>query len=302
MKRVAVIYGGWSSERPVSLSSGKQMAEAARQAGYDVTEIDATRDLARQLADAKPDAVLNGLHGPWGEDGCVQGLLEIMGLPYSHSGVLASALAMDKLKSKAVYRSVGLDVAEDCRVTRAEAAAEHALKPPYVIKPVNEGSSFGVLIVREGTNSPPQELTGPQWRYGDYLMAEEYIPGRELTVAVLGDRALAVTEITTLRDYYDFDAKYAAGGSQHVIPADLPAHVTQAAMDASLKAHLALGCRGATRSDFRYDEKKDRLVILETNTQPGMTPTSLVPEQAAYMGMSFVDLVAWMIEDASCQR
>ena len=298
MKRVAVIYGGWSSERPVSLSSGKQMAEAARQAGYDVTEIDATRDLARQLADAKPDAVLNGLHGPWGEDGCVQGLLEIMGLPYSHSGVLASALAMDKLKSKAVYRSVGLDVAEDCRVTRAEAAAEHALKPPYVIKPVNEGSSFGVLIVREGTNSPPQELTGPHWRYGDYLMAEEYIPGRELTVAVLGDRALAVTEITTLRDYYDFDAKYAAGGSQHVIPADLPAHVTQAAMDASLKAHLALGCRGATRSDFRYDEKKDRLVILETNTQPGMTPTSLVPEQAAYMGMSFVDLVAWMIEDA----
>ena len=302
MKRVAVIYGGWSSERPVSLSSGCQMAEAARQAGYDVVEIDATRDLARQLAEAKPDAVLNGLHGPWGEDGSVQGLLEIMGLPYSHSGVLASALAMDKLKSKAVYRQAGLDVAEDRRITRAEAAAAHALKPPYVIKPVDEGSSFGVLIVREGTNSPPQELTGPSWRYGDYLMAEEYIPGRELTVAVLGDRALAVTEITTLRDYYDFDAKYAAGGSQHVVPADLPAKVTQAAMEASLKAHQALGCRGATRSDFRYDEKKDRLVILETNTQPGMTPTSLVPEQAAYMGMSFVELVAWMIEDASCQR
>jgi D-alanine-D-alanine ligase len=302
MKRVAVIYGGWSSERPVSLSSGRQMAEAARKAGYDVTEIDATRELARQLTEARPDAVLNGLHGPWGEDGSVQGLLEVMGLPYSHSGVLASALAMDKLKSKAVYKQAGLDVAQDRRVTRAEAAAAHALKPPYVIKPVNEGSSFGVLIVREGTNGPPQELTGPNWRYGDYLMAEEYIPGRELTVAVLGDRALAVTEITTLRDYYDFDAKYAAGGSQHVIPADLPAHVTKAAMDASLTAHLALGCRGATRSDFRYDEKKDRLVILETNTQPGMTPTSLVPEQAAHMGMSFVDLVAWMIEDASCQR
>ena len=302
MKRVAVIYGGWSSERPVSLSSGRQMAEAARKAGDDVTEIDATRELARQLTEAKPDAVLNGLHGPWGEDGSVQGLLEVMGLPYSHSGVLASALAMDKLKSKAVYKQAGLDVAEDRRVTRAEAAAAHALKPPYVIKPVNEGSSFGVLIVREGTNGPPQELTGPNWRYGDYLMAEEYIPGRELTVAVLGDHALAVTEITTLRDYYDFDAKYAAGGSQHVIPADLPAHVTKAAMDASLTAHLALGCRGATRSDFRYDEKKDRLVILETNTQPGMTPTSLVPEQAAHMGMSFVDLVAWMIEDASCQR
>ena len=302
MKRVAVIYGGWSSERPVSLSSGRQMAEAARTAGYDVVEIDATRELARQLAEAKPDAVLNGLHGPWGEDGSVQGLLEIMGLPYSHSGVLASALAMDKLKSKAVYRQAGLDVAADKRVTRAEAAAAHALKPPYVIKPVNEGSSFGVLIVREGTNSPPQELTGANWHYGDYLMAEEYIPGRELTVAVLGDRALAVTEITTLRDYYDFDAKYAAGGSQHVIPADLPAHVTKAAMAASLTAHLALGCRGATRSDFRYDEKKDRLVILETNTQPGMTPTSLVPEQAAHVGMSFVELVAWMIEDASCQR
>jgi D-alanine-D-alanine ligase len=302
MKRVAVIYGGWSSERPVSLSSGQQMAAAARKAGYDVTEIDVTREIAAQLAAAKPDVVLNGLHGPWGEDGCVQGVLEVMGIPYSHSGVLASALAMDKLKSKAVYRGAGLDVAADKRVTRAEAAAAHALKPPYVIKPVNEGSSFGVLIVREGTNGPPQELMGPNWRYGDYLMAEEYIPGRELTVAVLGDRALAVTEITTLRDYYDFDAKYAAGGSRHVIPADLPAHVTKAAMDAALVAHQALGCRGATRSDFRYDEEKDRLVILETNTQPGMTPTSLVPEQAAHMGMAFEELVAWMIEDASCQR
>lgn len=302
MKRVAVIYGGWSSERTVSLSSGQQMAEAARKAGYDVIEIDATRELARQLTEARPDAVLNGLHGPWGEDGCVQGVLEVMGLPYSHSGVLASALAMDKLKSKAVYRSAGLDVAEDRQVTRAEAAAAHALPPPYVVKPVNEGSSFGVLIVREGANAPPQELTGPNWRYGDYLMAEEYIPGRELTVAVLGDRPLAVTEITTLRDYYDFDAKYASGGSRHVIPADLPAHVTKAAMDAALIAHRALGCRGVTRSDFRYDDRKDRLVILETNTQPGMTPTSLVPEQAAFVGMSFEDLVAWMIEDATCPR
>ena len=302
MKRVAVIYGGWSSERPVSLSSGQQMAAAARKAGYDVTEIDVTRDLAAQLAEAKPDAVLNGLHGPWGEDGCVQGLLEVMGIPYSHSGVLASALAMDKLKSKAVYRGAGLDVAADKRVTRAEAATAHALPPPYVIKPVNEGSSFGVLIVREGSNGPPQELTGPNWRYGDYLMAEEYIPGRELTVAVLGDRALAVTEITTLRDYYDFDAKYASGGSRHEIPADLPSKVTEAAMNAALLAHRALGCRGATRSDFRYDEQKDRLVILETNTQPGMTPTSLVPEQAPHIGMPFEDLVGWMIEDASCQR
>jgi D-alanine-D-alanine ligase len=302
MKRVAVIYGGWSSERPVSLSSGQQMAQAARKVGYNVLEIDATRALATQLAEAKPDAVLNGLHGPWGEDGCVQGLLEVMGLPYSHSGVLASALAMDKLKSKAVYRQAGLEVAEDRQVTRAEAAAAHALRPPYVIKPVNEGSSFGVLIVREAANGPPQELTGADWRYGDYLMAEEFIPGRELTVAVLGDRALAVTEIMTLRDYYDFNAKYAVGGSQHVIPANLPAHVTKAAMEAALTAHRALGCRGITRSDFRYDDRKDRLVILETNTQPGMTPTSLVPEQAAYVGMAFEELVAWIIEDASCQR
>ena len=302
MKRVAVIYGGWSSERDVSLTSGKQMANAARSAGYDVVEIDAGRDLATQLTDAKPDVVLNGLHGPWGEDGCVQGALEVLGLPYSHSGVLASALAMDKLKSKAVFREAGIPIAEDKQVTRAEAAAAHPLKPPYVIKPVAEGSSFGVLIVREGANGPAKELTGPNWRYGDHLMAEEFIPGRELTVAVLGDRALAVTEITTLRDYYDFDAKYEAGGSQHVIPADLPAHVTEAAMEFALKAHKALGCRGATRSDFRYDDKRDRLVILETNTQPGMTPTSLVPEQAAFGGMSFEQLVAWMIEDASCLR
>ncbi|KCZ50544.1 D-alanine--D-alanine ligase [Hyphomonas beringensis] len=302
MKRVAVIYGGWSSEREVSLSSGQQMAEAARKSGYDVVEIDAGRNLAEQLTKARPDAVLNGLHGPWGEDGCVQGVMEVLDLPYSHSGVLASALAMDKLKSKAVYQQAGIPVAQDKRVTREEAAAAHPLAPPYVIKPVAEGSSFGVLIVREGANAPALELTSSNWRYGDNLMAEEFIPGRELTVAVLGDRALAVTEITTLRDYYDFDAKYEAGGSQHVIPAELPADVTHAAMDYALRAHQALGCRGATRSDFRYDDKRDRLVILETNTQPGMTPTSLVPEQAAFVGMSFEELVAWMIEDASCQR
>ena len=302
MKRVAVIYGGWSSEREVSISSGTQMLRAAEAAGYDAVGIDAGRNLAAQLTEAKPDVVLNGLHGPWGEDGCVQGLLEIMDLPYSHSGVLASALAMDKLKSKAVYRSAGLPVAEDKQVTRAEAAAAHALDPPYVIKPVNEGSSFGVLIVREGTNGPPQDLLDESWHYGDYLMAEEFIPGRELTVAVLGDRALAVTEITTLRDYYDFDAKYSAGGSRHVIPADVPEHITAMAMDFAVRAHQVLGCRGATRSDFRYDDKRDRLVILETNTQPGMTPTSLVPEQAAFAGMSFEELVAWMIEDASCRR
>lgn len=302
MKRVAVIYGGWSSERDVSLSSGRKMAEAARAAGYDTVDIDVTRDLAAQLKDAAPDVVLNGLHGPWGEDGAVQGLLEIMDLPYSHSGVLASALAMDKIKSKSVFKTAGLDVAEDVRVTRAEAAATHALEPPYVIKPVAEGSSFGVVIVRQGTNGPPKQLLGADWAYGDDLMAEKFIPGRELTVGVMGDRPLAVTEITTLRDYYDFDAKYTDGGSRHVIPADLPQHVTDAAMDAAVKAHNALGCRGVTRSDFRYDDETGRLVILETNTQPGMTPTSLVPEQAQYIGMSFEALVSWMIEDASCQR
>ena len=302
MKRVAVIFGGWSSERDVSLSSGEQMLKAARDAGYDAIGIDATRNLARQIEDKKPDVILNGLHGPWGEDGCVQGLFEILDIPYSHSGVTASAIAMDKRKSKAVYLQAGLDVAKDVAVTREEAARAHPLKPPYVIKPVNEGSSFGVLFVREQNNGPSQFILSDDWKYGDNLMAEEYIPGRELTVSVMGDRALAVTEITTLRDFYDFDAKYAAGGSRHVVPADIPEHVTKAALEAALKAHQALGCRGVTRSDFRFDEEKDRLVILETNTQPGMTPTSLVPEQAAFIGISFEDLVSWMIEDASCHR
>lgn len=302
MKRVAVIYGGWSSEREISISSGTQMARAARAGGYEVVEIDATRELARQLEEAAPEIVLNGLHGPWGEDGCVQGLLEVMGLAYTHSGVLASAVAMDKRKSKAVYAQNGIDIAEDVACTRTEAAARHLLEPPYVIKPIAEGSSFGVVIVREGEGGPPQQLLADDWAYGDRLMAEKFIAGRELSVGIMGERALAVTEITTLREFYDFDAKYAAGGSRHALPADLPARVSEAAMAASLKAHQALGCRGVSRSDFRYDADEDRLVILETNTQPGMTPTSLVPEQAAFLGISFEELVAWMIEDASCDR
>ena len=302
MKRVAVVYGGWSSEREVSISSGTQMAAAARQAGYDVVEVDATRDLAAQLRQAAPDVILNGLHGPWGEDGCVQGLFEVLDIPYTHSGVAASAIAMDKRMSKAIFAREGLDVAVDVAVTREEAARAHPLNPPYVIKPVAEGSSFGVLIIREDANAPSVELSSGNWRYGDNLMAEEFIPGRELTVSVLGANALAVTEITTLNEYYDFQAKYAEGGSKHVIPADIPGHVEQAALEGALKAHAALGCRGVTRSDFRYDEVRDRLVILETNTQPGMTPTSLVPEQAGHAGMSFEALVSWMIEDASCQR
>lgn len=302
MKRVAVVYGGWSSERPVSLTSGTMMAAAARKAGYDVVEIDATRNLSQQLIDAAPDVVLNGLHGPFGEDGKVQGLFEVLEIPYSHSGVLASALAMDKIRSKTAFAAAGLDVAKDVAVTREDVARAHPLTPPYVVKPVNEGSSFGVLFVREGANGPAREVLQQSWQYGDDLMAEEYIPGRELTVAVMGDRALAVTEITTLREFYDFDAKYESGGSRHIVPADLPEHVTTAALEAALTAHQALGCRGVSRSDFRYDEAKGRLVILETNNQPGMTPTSLVPEQAAHVGMSYEDLVAWMIEDASCLR
>jgi D-alanine-D-alanine ligase len=302
MTRVAVIMGGWSSERPVSLSSGKGMAEAARKAGYDVVEIDVTRQLAQQLTEAKPDVVLNALHGPWGEDGCVQGVLEIMGIPYTHSGVLASALAMDKDKSRAVYVQHGLDVAEGGMYDVEELARDHIMAPPYVIKPVAEGSSFGVFIVWKGANRPPAELTDGTWKFGNRALVEKFIEGRELTVAVMGDRPMAVTEITTLREYYDYDAKYQAGGSRHVVPADLPAEVTKAALDASLKAHRALGCRGVSRSDFRYDDKAGRLVILETNTQPGMTPTSLVPEQAAYLGIDYPSLVRWMIEDASCPR
>lgn len=302
MKKVAIVYGGFSSEREISISSGTAMAKAARELGHDVIEIDANRDLAQKLAETRPDIIVNGLHGPFGEDGCVQGIFEWMDIPYTHSGVAASAVAMDKLLSKAAYAQAGLDIASDKRVTRAEAAAMHPLKPPYVIKPVSEGSSFGVVMVREHANGPARQLLDSSWTYGDNLMAEEYIPGRELSVGVMGDRALAVTEITTLREFYDFSAKYEPQGSTHVVPAELPEAITQRALRDAVTAHKALGCRGVSRSDFRYDDTSDRLVILETNTQPGMTPTSLVPEQAAYLGMSFADLVSWMIEDASCQR
>ena len=302
MKRVAVIMGGWSSEREVSLSSGRGMAQAARKEGFDVVEIDVTRNASQQLIEAKPEIVLNALHGPFGEDGCVQGLLEILEIPYSHSGVLASALAMDKAKSRGVYERVGLTVAHGGVYAKEDVAAEHVMEPPYVVKPIAEGSSFGVLIVPEEAHRPPAELLDPKWGFGDSVLVEKFIPGRELTVSVMGDEALAVTEITTLRDYYDYSAKYDAGGSKHVIPAELSEDVTQAALDAALVAHNALGCRGVSRSDFRYDEDKNNLVILETNTQPGMTPTSLVPEQAAYKGVSYEKLVRWMIEDASCRR
>lgn len=301
--RVAVLKGGWSAERPVSLVSGAACAAACRRLGHDTVEIDVTRGIARQLQEAAPDVALNALHGNWGEDGRIQSVLEILEIPYTHSGVLASALAMDKAKAKLAFASVGLDVAAGRIMDRFEAARTHPMEPPYVVKPNSDGSSFGVFIVRKGENRPPEKLLDPEWPSGDEVLVEEFIAGRELTVAVLGDRALGVTEIRTGREFYDYDAKYAAGGSTHVVnPPDLPQDVAEKARAQALLAHQVLGCRGITRTDFRYDPDSRRLVVLETNTQPGMTPTSLAPEQAEANGLSFDALVAWMLEDASCPR
>ncbi len=296
--RVAVLMGGLSAEREVSLSSGHECAKALRVAGYDVVELDAGRDVAARLTDIKPAIVFNALHGRWGEDGRVQGLLEWLGLPYTHSGVLASALAMDKSAAKAAFVAAGLPVMQSKLATRDEVAAGHVLPPPYVVKPNNEGSSVGVYIVREGANAPRLAGTMPET-----VMVETYAPGRELTVAVLGDRALTVTDIIT-DGWYDYDAKYKTGGSRHTVPADIPEKISVACLDYALRAHRALGCRGLSRTDFRWDETRglDGLILLETNTQPGMTPTSLAPEQAAYCGISFPELCVWIVEDASCNR
>ena len=301
-RRVAVLLGGRSAERKVSLVSGAACARALREEGFEVEEIDAADDLPERLRAAKPDAVFNALHGRWGEDGCVQGLLELMQIPYTHSGVLASALAMHKEYAKAAFRAAGIPVVKSVIVDRREAGARHVMEPPYVIKPVNEGSSVGVYVIRKGDNRPPEELTREEWTLSSEMMVEEYVPGRELTSAVMGDHALAVTEIVPNTDFYDYDAKYAPGGSDHVVPAKVPDHITRRAMSLAEQAHAALGCRGVSRTDFRYDEPTDRLIVLEVNTQPGMTPTSLVPEQAAWKGMSFRQLVRWMVEDASCGR
>ena len=303
-KRVAVLLGGRSAEREVSLSSGKGCADALRAEGFDVVEIDPGDNLAGQLLEAKPDAVFNALHGRWGEDGSVQGLLELMRVPYTHSGILASALAMHKQRTKDVFRAAGLPVVNSIVVDRREAAARHLMEPPYVVKPVNEGSSVGVFIIRKGDNRPPEALGSDKWTLSNEMMVEEFVPGRELTVAVMGSKALGVTEITTNLEFYDYEAKYATGGSIHVLPAKIPASVTEEALRLAERAHAALGCRGVSRTDFRYDDTqgKHRLVLLETNTQPGMTPTSLVPEQAAYAGMSYRKLCRWMVEDASCDR
>ena len=295
--KVAVLMGGFSAEREVSLSSGRECANALRQAGYEVVEIDAGRDLALRLAELRPDVCFNALHGRFGEDGRVQGLLEWMGIPYTHSGLLASALAMDKTRAKQIYREAGLPVVESVVVARDAARTAHPLTPPYVVKPNDEGSSVGVYIVQEGANGPAQLSD----EMPDQVMVETYVPGRELTTTVMGDRALAVTEIVT-DGWYDYAAKYTAGGSRHVVPADIPAEIAAACLDYALRAHRALGCRGVSRTDFRWDEPRGLagLFLLETNTQPGMTPTSLVPEQAAVLGMGFADLCRWMVEDALC--
>jgi len=303
-KRVAVLMGGRSAEREVSLSSGKGCANALREEGFDVVELDPGENAASQLLEAKVDCAFNALHGRFGEDGCIQGLLEWLRIPYTHSGVLSSALAMHKERTKEVYRAAGIPVVKSIVADRREAGSHHLMEPPYVIKPVNEGSSVGVYIIRKGDNRPPSELTRPEWHLSDAMMIEEYVPGRELTVAVMGDRALGVTEITTNLEFYDYEAKYASGGSVHVLPAKIPDAMTSEAKRLAVLAHQSLGCRGVTRTDFRYDDTgaKPRLIALETNTQPGMTPTSLVPEQAAYVGMSYAKLCRWIVEDASCDR
>jgi D-alanine-D-alanine ligase len=304
MTKVAVLLGGLSAEREVSLVSGRACAKALREEGFDVVEIDARENLESQLLAAKPDVVFNALHGRWGEDGCVQGLLELLRIPYTHSGVLASALAMHKQRAKDVFRAAGLPVVNSVVADRREAGSRHLLEPPYVIKPVNEGSSVGVYIIRKGDNRPPAELGSDTWQLSDLMMVEEYVPGRELTVAVMGGKALAVTEIVPKTAFYDYEAKYAAGGSDHVIPARIESAIAEKAMRLAEKAHEILGCRGVSRADFRYDDSgtNHRLILLEVNTQPGMTPTSLVPEQASFCGYGFGALVRWMVEDASCDR
>jgi D-alanine-D-alanine ligase len=304
MTRVAVLYGGISAEREVSLATGRQVIAALREAGYDVVPIDVGPDLRTTLAalDPRPDAVFNALHGRFGEDGAIQGVLDWLAIPYTHSGVRASALAMDKIAAKAIFAAAGLPLARGRVIDIAELEHADPMALPYVVKPSNEGSSVGVEIMRVGDNR--RAAVAAAWKFGATALVEEYIPGRELAVGVMGDRALVVTEIAPTQGFYDYEAKYADGGSAHVIPARMHPDVYAQALDVALAAHRALGCRGATRSDFRYDDTQGepgRLVLLEVNTQPGLTPTSLLPEQAAHLGYSFPQLCAWMVENAACR-
>jgi D-alanine-D-alanine ligase len=298
VSKVAVLMGGPSAEREVSLVSGRACAAALQEAGYQVSQLDCGPDLYERLTEIAPDVAFNALHGRWGEDGAVQGILEWLRIPYTHSGILASALAMDKAKAKEIYAAAGLPIVASRMASRDEVSAGHVLPPPYVVKPNSEGSSVGVYIVREGANAPRLAETMPE-----VVMVETYAPGRELTVTVMDGRALCVTDIIT-SGWYDYDAKYTTGGSHHVLPAQIPQEITDACMDYALRAHVALGCRGVSRTDLRWDEARGLagLILLETNTQPGMTPTSLVPEQAAHLGMSFAQLCDWIVKDASCNR
>jgi D-alanine-D-alanine ligase len=304
-KHVAVLMGGLANERPVSIASGTQCAAALRTAGYNVTEVDVGYDIGEKLRELKPDVAFNALHGPYGEDGTIQGVLEFLRIPYTHSGVLASALAMNKHQAKIMFKAAGIPVTDHLIVDRGEAARSHVMAPPYVIKPIADGSSFGVFIVKADQSHPPQEILREDWNGGEAVMVERYIPGRELTCAVMGDVALGVTEIVTDLAFYNYEAKYAKGGSHHVIPAPVQPKIYDKVQKMALKAHAALGCRGVSRTDFRFNDRAGddgELVCLEINTQPGMTETSLVPEQAKYAGHSFPELVAWMVEDASCSR
>ncbi|MGB3878869.1 MAG: D-alanine--D-alanine ligase [Shinella zoogloeoides] len=306
VKHVAVLMGGFSSERPVSLSSGNACADTLEAVGYRVTRVDVGHDVASVLADLKPDVAFNALHGPFGEDGTIQGILEYLEIPYTHSGVLASALAMDKAQAKIIARAAGIPVAEQRLMNRFDFTSSHPMKPPYVVKPVREGSSFGVVMVKEDQSHPPQIITSSEWRYGDSVMVERYVYGRELTCGVMGDVALGVTEVIPQgHSFYDYDSKYVKGGSKHVIPAQISPNIYQKVQTLALKAHQAIGCRGVSRSDFRYDDRfseNGELIWLEINTQPGMTPTSLVPEMADHAGHSFGEFLKWMVEDASCLR
>lgn len=307
-RHVVVLKGGISGEREVSLHSGEECAQALAEAGYRVSEIDITPTLVNHLGEAilaaKPDVVFLALHGKFGEDGTVQGLLELLRIPYTHSGVLASSLAMNKAMAKTVLAAAGIPVAGGRLVSRAEAAKAHVLPRPYVLKPNDGGSSLGVFIVREDMDHPPQELSSSEWAYGETLVAEPFVAGMELTCAVMGDRSLGIIEILQDNRFYDYEAKYAEGGSRHIIPARLKPKIYQDIQNLSVAAHRALGCRGVTRSDFRYDNTSEdgRLVCLEVNTQPGMTRTSLVPDLAAHAGISFPELMRFLVEDASCDR
>jgi len=302
-KHVAVLMGGWSVEREVSLSSGAACARALEGVGYRVTRVEVNRDVAEVLAKLKPDVAFNALHGRYGEDGTIQGVLEILGIPYTHSGVLASSLAIRKDKAKMVVAAAGVPVAKGVTVSRFEAAKRHALPPPYVIKPIDEGSSVGVVIVKKDREHPPQEIARPDWPCGETMLAETFIAGRELTCAVMDGKSLGVTEIRAATgEFYDYDAKYAKGGSIHICPAQILPNLYRQIEECALTAHQAIGCRGVSRSDFRYDDESDTLVWLEVNTQPGMTETSLVPELAAHAGMNFGELVKWIVEDASLNR